>query len=145
MEARQSEPEESIMPNLILIDDDEVLRRALARLLERHGFSVREASNGLEGLKLMRELPAPLVVTDLIMPEMEGIETIRHLRRMYPATRIVAISAGGTIGPKCYLAVAKQLGADRTLAKPFKPERLLRMVAELLAPSPLAAHADDGD
>lgn len=133
------------MPDLILIEDDELLRRTLTRLLERHGFSVREAGNGMEGLKLMRELPAPLVVTDLIMPEMEGIETIRHLRRLYPDTRIVAISGGGTIGAKCYLAVARQLGADRTLAKPFKPEQLLRVVAELLAPSPIVAHTDDGD
>jgi CheY-like chemotaxis protein len=136
---------EPTMPDLILIEDDELLRRMLARLLERHGFSVREAGNGLEGLKLMRERPAPLVVTDLIMPEMEGIETIRHLRRLYPETRIVAISQGGAIGPKCYLAIATQLGADHTLAKPFRPEQLLRLVAELLAPSPLAAHADDGD
>jgi len=133
------------VPDLILIEDDVVLRHALAKLLDRHGFEVREATNGLEGLKLMRENPATLVVTDLIMPEMEGIETIRHLRRLYPDTRIVAISAGGPIGPECYLAVAKQLGADCTLAKPFKPEQLLRVVADLLAPSPMVAHADDGD
>jgi CheY-like chemotaxis protein len=133
------------MPDLILIEDDETLRQMLARMLDRHGFAVREADNGLEGLKLMRELPAPLVVTDLIMPEMEGIETIRHLRRLYPDTKIVAMSGGGKVGAKCYLAVARQLGANRTLAKPFKPEQLLRMVAELLAPSPIVAHADDGD
>ena len=85
------------MPDLIIIEDDETLRQMLARMLDRHGFSVREAANGLEGLKLMRELPVPLVVTDLIMPEMEGIETIRHLRRLYPDTKVVAMSGGGKV------------------------------------------------
>jgi len=133
------------MTDLLLIDDDEVPRQTLARMLKRNGFVVREASNGLEGLKQMRQSPAPLVVTELVMPEMEGIEILRQLRRLYPDTRIIAISGGGKPGAQCDLAVAKELGAHRTLAKPFKHDQLLRMVAEVLAPSPRSAFADDGD
>jgi len=128
------EPEEQTMADILIIEDDALLRQALARLLERHGYQVREAGNGIEGLKCMQERPARLVITDIIMPEMEGIETIRHLRRFYPHTKIIAMSGGGKVGPHLYLKIASELGAHETLPKPFLPWVLVQSVQKLVPP-----------
>jgi len=122
------------MGEIIIIEDDELLRQMLVRWLGANGYPVREAGNGHEGLRLMRERPATLVITDLVMPDMEGIETIRHLRRGYPQTKIVAISGGGVGDANGYLKIASELGAHRTFAKPFFPGELLCAVQELLQP-----------
>ena len=121
------------MPDILLIEDDAPLRQTLARLLSRSGYAVREAENGKVGLCLMGERAADLVVTDILMPEMEGIETIRHLRKRYPETRIVAISGGGRGDAHCYLKIARELGAQKTLTKPFFPYELLSALKELQA------------
>lgn len=122
------------MAEIIIIEDDELLRQMLVRWFVSNGYAVREAGNGHEGLRLMREQPARLVITDLVMPDMEGIETIRHLRRGYPQTKIVAISGGGVGDAAGYLKIASELGAHRTFAKPFFPGELLAAVEELLPP-----------
>lgn len=117
---------------ILIVEDDSAIRSMLRRMFEREGYDVADASNGKEGLKLFRKDPAKLVITDLIMPEKEGIETIMALRRDFPDVKIIAISGGGIIGPKDYLETAKTLGADLTFTKPFELKELLEAVKELL-------------
>jgi len=117
---------------ILVIDDDEVIRSLLRSLLERDGYDVMEAENGKIGLKLIRENGADLVITDLIMPEKEGIETIRELRRDFSDVKIIAISGGGTIGPETYLQMAKGMGAHRVFEKPFKLKEMSEAIRELL-------------
>ena len=117
---------------VLIIDDDEQLRALLREILERAGFAVVEAANGVEGLRLFRGDPADLVITDLIMPDKEGVETILELRREFPEARIIAISGGGRNGCANYLPIAARLGARRTLAKPFSRQEILDSVRETL-------------
>jgi DNA-binding response OmpR family regulator len=120
------------MSLILVIDDDEIIRSLLRDLLERDGYDVMEAENGKTGLKLVRENGADLVITDLIMPEREGIETIRELRRDFSDVKIIAISGGGTIGPETYLQMAKSMGAHRVFGKPFNLEEMSEAIRELL-------------
>jgi len=83
------------MARILLIDDDAPVRRTLRKMLERQGYEVEEAPDGKAGLTLYQENPADLIITDLIMPEMEGIETIMELRRRFPDVKIIAMSGGG--------------------------------------------------
>ena len=121
------------MQRVLVIDDDEQVRALLYEILERAGFEVMEASNGVEGLKLYRLQPADLVITDLIMPEKEGVETIMELRSQFPNARIIAISGGQRAGGRDYLPIAARLGARRTVAKPFSRQEILEAVRETLA------------
>jgi DNA-binding NtrC family response regulator len=121
------------MKRVLIIDDDEQLRALLFEILDRAGFEVIEAANGEEGLKRYREQPIDLVITDLIMPEKEGVETIVELRREFPNARVVAISGGGRAGGRDYLPIAARLGASRTVAKPFTSQEILEAVRETLA------------
>ena len=120
------------MALILIIDDDDQIRRVLRKTLERDGYDVADAPNGKEGIRLYRENPADLVITDIIMPEKEGIETIMDLRREFPEVKIIAMSGGGRIGPEDYLHMAKGLGAQRTLTKPLERDELLRVVRELI-------------
>jgi CheY-like chemotaxis protein len=121
------------MQRILVIDDDEQLRALLYEILDRAGFEVVEAANGVEGLKLYRSQPADLVITDLIMPEKEGVETIMELRDQFPNARIIAISGGERAGGRNYLPIAARLGARRTVAKPFSRQEILDAVRETLA------------
>lgn len=121
------------MQRVLIIDDDEQFRALLYEILDRAGFEVVEAGNGVDGLKLYRQQPADLVITDLIMPEKEGVETIMELRDEFPEARIIAISGGERIGGRDYLPIAARLGARRTLAKPFSRQEILTAVRETLA------------
>jgi len=116
-----------------VIDDEPGMRGTMRRILERDGHEVREAENGSEGLRLFREQQADVVVTDLLMPDKEGIETIVELREEAPNVRILAISGGGAVGAESTLADAEALGADASLAKPFTVDQLRNAVAALLA------------
>jgi CheY-like chemotaxis protein len=115
-----------------VIDDDPNIRQMLHHMLEREGFEVSTASNGNEALAMFRAQPADLVITDIIMPEKEGIETIRELKGAFPDTKIIAISGGGRVGPSDYLKMAKLLGAQRTIAKPFDRSEMLSAVKEAI-------------
>jgi CheY-like chemotaxis protein len=117
---------------ILLIDDDDLLRGVLAQALIHGGHTVVEASNGQEGLDLFRAAPVELVITDLIMPVQEGVETIMKLRRLKAAVPIIAIS-GGVSNSKHYLDLAAKIGAKRILAKPFTPLQLIEAVDEVLA------------
>ncbi|MDY6951804.1 MAG: response regulator [Thermodesulfobacteriota bacterium] len=119
-------------PRVLVIDDDVGIRTMLRRLLEGAGYEVTEAPDGNQGIYLYRQDPVDLVITDIIMPEKEGLETIRELRRDFPKVKIVAISGGGRIRADEYLPMAEKFGADRTLAKPFDPKELLDAVHELV-------------
>ena len=118
--------------SILVIDDDEPIRELLWTMLEREGYRVLEAPDGDEGLKQFTETPTDLVITDLIMPGKEGIETIRDLRRKFSGVKIIAVSGGGRIGPDSYLKMAKGVGALRTLSKPFDRTILLKAVEEVI-------------
>ena len=120
------------MAQILIIDDDDQLRLMLRKTLERSGYEVVEAPNGKEGIKRFREMPCDLVITDLIMPEKEGLETISELKEDFPDIKVIAISGGGRVGPNDYLHLAKMLGAQRTLTKPIELPELLKTIKELL-------------
>jgi CheY-like chemotaxis protein len=118
------------MSRVLVIDDDAQVRRMVSRILSGTGHDVVEAEDGEAGLSLLRqELPA-LVLTDLVMPKKEGIETIREIRQASPETRIIAMS-GSSAG--LYLHAAERLGADAVLAKPFRASELLETIDRVLA------------
>ncbi len=120
------------MANLLLIDDDKDLREILTMTLVEAGHVVRQAKEGREAVMLFRREPADVVITDLIMPGQEGIETIVALRKERPKLPIIAISGGVEHSP-VYLGIAARLGAQRTLAKPFTIDELLKAIDEVLA------------
>ena len=123
-----------IMPTtILLVDDDDDFRRVAAITLKRAGYEVHEARNGAQAVHECFSLHPNLVIIDLIMPEQEGLETIVELRQMNPALPIIAISGGGRNTPEDYLAMAKKLGANRMLAKPFMGSEMLQVVSEVLA------------
>lgn len=120
------------MARILVIEDDFLVLKVLHYVLVCEGYEVIKASNGKEGMRLYRKDPVDLVITDLIMPEKDGIETIRELTAEFPNIKIIAISGGGRIGPVDYLHMAKVLGARRTLAKPIERDELVGVVKELL-------------
>jgi DNA-binding response OmpR family regulator len=120
------------MPHLLLIDDDELFRPMLRENLEQMGYTVTEARNGQEGLEKYASAPADLVLTDIIMPDKEGIETIVELRKKWPGVKIIAMSGGGRLTAASYLNVAQKLGAGCVLSKPFSTDELSAAINKLL-------------
>lgn len=120
------------MRHILLVDDDEQFRSMLSESLRRADYEVTEACDGREGLKLYRDRPADLIITDLIMPEKEGLETIQEFRRDYPAAKIIAISGGSRHGSFDYLKLAQAFGARHVLAKPFPREQILEVIKQVL-------------
>jgi DNA-binding NtrC family response regulator len=120
------------MAHILIIDDDDQLRTLLRQALEREGYTVGEAQNGREGMARYRATPADLVITNILMPEQEGLETIRVLRQESPEVKIIAISGGGQMGALDFLDIAAKLGSRRTLRKPFALQELHTVVREVL-------------
>jgi CheY-like chemotaxis protein len=120
------------MARIILVDDDDQLRTVLALVLERAGHTVTAVPDGARGLAAYRAAPADLVVTDLVMPEKEGIETIVELRAEFPDVRVIAISGGGRHLGTDYLQLASRLGAKRMLSKPFTNQEILTAIDDVL-------------
>ena len=120
------------MHHILIIDDESSIRKLIHIMLEQNGYKVDEAADGAAGIKKIKIDPPDLIITDLIMPGKEGIETIMELRRDYPDLKIIAMSGGGVIGPQEYLKIAKSVGAYRTFKKPFKMGELLEAVEALL-------------
>ena len=114
------------------MDDDDVLRSALRVILEGAGYEVADAADGAAGVGLYREHGADLVLVDIFMPAMDGLEVIRALRAAVPRPKLVVMSGGGGIGPEDILRMAAALGAERTLTKPFAPTALLGAVRDVL-------------
>ena len=128
------------MARILIVDDEELVRLTLRQALEKERHELVDATNGEEALRLLRRRAVDLVITDIIMPEKEGIETIREIRQDYPETKIIAISGGGRMGNVDFLRMSQLLGADAILPKPFGPEELLKLVRRILAPE----DQDDG-
>lgn len=120
------------MALILVIDDDEAMRRLIMRTLASGKHRVVEASNGQDGMKLVGELKPDAVITDILMPQQEGIQTIREIRERAPEIKIIAMSGGGSSHNLMFLDVARAFGADAVLAKPFKPGELKDTVARVL-------------
>ncbi|MFZ5569542.1 MAG: response regulator [Thermodesulfobacteriota bacterium] len=120
------------MPHVLIIDDEPQIRSMLRQMLERIGLRVSDAPDGKAALALQRNDPADLIITDIIMPEKEGLETIIEMKRACPGIKIIAMSGGGRNKPTDYLSLAQKLGAVRTFAKPIAQKDLIAAVQELL-------------
>lgn len=120
------------MGYILVIEDEAQMRKLLRQVLEEAGYEVEEARDGLEGTRLYRERPADLIITDMVMPKKEGMETILDLKREFPDVKIIAISGGGRFGPEPYLQIAEGFGAERIFTKPFDIKDLLAAIEELL-------------
>lgn len=120
------------MARILVIDDEKLARMALNRMLKAGGHEVVEAENGRQGLCVYEESPVDLVVTDILMPEMEGLETIRELQRRWPEVKIISITGGGLANGRNTLRAAKEFGAHAVLAKPFREQEFLKLVEEAL-------------
>jgi len=127
-----------MMAVILVIDDAATVRHLMRRVLVEAAHTVIEAQDGDVGLSLFQAQRPALVITDLFMPNREGIETIQELRRLAPDAKIIAMSSSSTASGKLYLSAARKLGADAILPKPFKPAELLAAVENMLAlpPSP---------
>src|SRR4051812_5429477 len=120
------------MPLILLVDDDDSLRTMLRITLIRLGYEVSEARNGREAIVLYKQRTPDLVLTDIVMPEQEGVQTIGELRSQHAGAKIIAMSGGGRAGAAGYLKIAKAMGADRVLAKPFSNDEMIAVLSELL-------------
>jgi len=131
------------MTRVLIIDDEEDIRVVLKEVFVRAGFEVAVASDGNEGLNLLREQGADLVITDIIMPGSDGVELAYEIRCEFPKTKIIVMSGGGNVAPleyepsaiatSAYLASAAAVGADMTITKPFDREELINAARELTA------------
>lgn len=123
---------------MLVVDDDAGIRNFLRMLLELEGYEVATVGNGIEALDAQRKNPAAIVVTDIFMPDGEGMETIVQLREEFPQVRIIVMSGGGAYRGADYLKLARELGAVRALKKPFPPQELLDAMREVAGTAPTA-------
>jgi DNA-binding NtrC family response regulator len=121
------------MTRILLVDDDDLSRGAIHRMLERAGYTVYSTGQGSQAILRYKTDPADVVITDLIMPETDGLEIIQELRKNDPAVRILAISGGGRVDAEEYLSVARKFGALEVLSKPFTGQELKQAVERALA------------
>ena len=122
------------MARILLLDDDRALRDVVRMILEEAGHTVCDAPDGRAGVEMYRENPADVVITDIRMPEKTGNEAILELRAEFPDVKIIAMSGGGSVGTDIYMRVAKKLGADEAISKPFAPDELLAAIRTLMEP-----------
>ena len=120
------------MARILVIDDDELMREMVRDMLKRAGYEVLEAKDGKEGIELFRENRVDLVITDLFMPEKDGVEVILALQREFPGTKIIVISGGSVRGRTNLLSVVQDFGVQYAFVKPFPPQELLDAVEEVL-------------
>jgi CheY-like chemotaxis protein len=121
------------MPNILIVDDDDDIRRVLRRILETDGHVVVDCANGQDALHAMGARRPDLVITDVYMPEMDGIEFLVHLRERDPDLPVLAVSGGSLATADFVLEDASQLGANAVLSKPFDIDEMRRTVRRLLA------------
>lgn len=125
------------MPGILIVEDDADMREMLKITLARRKFSIQEASNGKEAISKFKPSITDLVITDLIMPDEDGLKVIMKLRELKPDIKIIAISGGGKAGPGNYLNLARALGADFVLPKPFSINDLISKIEQLVDPEQL--------
>lgn len=116
---------------ILVIDDDLAVRSMLKQTLEKAGYDVMVAADGAVGLRFFQLQQVDLIITDILMPEKDGWETIRDIRTHFPDAKIIAISGGRASGAYRYLTIARRLGADRIFTKPIEREKLLAAISEL--------------
>ncbi len=121
------------MKKILIIDDEKSIRSMLMQLFEKNNYEVTLARDGQQGIKLYKENRPDIIITDLIMPEKEGLETIKELKALNPDVKIIAMSGGGTVDPGTYLDLAKRMGALCTFSKPIDNKLLVSTVKELIA------------
>lgn len=119
--------------SILIIDDDPAVSRTLSLILTRAGYQVATAVSGRSGLELLTGGAFDLVLTDIIMPELDGIEAIRKIRTDHPGLRVIAMSGGGQIDKADFLHMAEALGADRVIEKPVRSDKLLELVGSVMA------------
>lgn len=120
------------MKRILIIEDDPITQELVKDILEEENYDVEVAGNGIDGLELQNSNPFDLIITDIVMPEKEGIETILEIKRDYPKVKLIAISGGASYGANGYLKMAKMLGVERTFPKPFERDDIVNAVKELL-------------
>jgi DNA-binding response OmpR family regulator len=120
------------MAKILVIEDDVMVRNTIDRILRHGGFEVVTAEDGARGMTSFRAEHPDLVLTDIIMPEREGIATIVEIKRERPDAKIIAMSGGGRIGSADFLGMARKLGADDIIPKPFLPQELIRRIKACL-------------
>jgi len=130
------------MLRILVIDDESLTRSTVVTMLNREGFSVEEASDGQAGIAMIHKTPPDIVITDLFMPNRDGIEIVMELKRSYPQTKIIAMTGGGQRRMMEIASAATVLGADHILYKPFEMESLLAAVNAVLGtpPPPRSQH-----
>ena len=131
------------MKKILVIDDEEDIRIVLQQVLELEGYEVAVAADGREGLAILDQDGADLVITDVIMPGMDGVETLEHIREKWPGMPVIVISGGGNVAPmeyqpgaiatNAYLESARQAGAALSITKPFERKELVDAVGSLLS------------
>jgi DNA-binding NtrC family response regulator len=119
------------MARIVVIDDEENIRFFVSEALTSSGYDVACASDGNKGLEIIDKFKPDIVITDILMPNKEGIETIPEIKQRHPEIKIIAMSGGGRIKGENYLKLAERLGTDATILKPFKIHNLLDIVAKL--------------
>jgi CheY-like chemotaxis protein len=120
------------MPGILIVEDNQELREILKESLNRKRFTVQEAENGKDAIIHFKPGVTDLVITDLIMPEEDGLKVIMKLREIKPSIKVIAISGGGKAGPASYLNLAKALGADAIYSKPFSVNEMIEKIEDLL-------------
>jgi CheY-like chemotaxis protein len=121
------------MAKILVIDDEELNRFSIRKVLEGAGHEVAEAVDGVVGLEMQKKQNFNLIITDILMPKKEGLETLQEIKEGYPGISVIAISGGGRLGNMDFLSAAELLGADAILAKPFTDEQIVTCVSECLA------------
>lgn len=117
---------------VLIIEDDELVRLTCRNLLKKEGHEVLEAENGAAGVDCFKKEKPDLVITDILMPDKEGLETIIEIRAINPDAKILAISSGGSTQNMSFLKMAKELGATYALKKPLKPDQLVAVTREMI-------------
>ena len=118
--------------NVLLVDDDQQFRNYMCEMLKDHNYEVIEAENGVAGLEMYNACNPDVIITDIVMPEKEGIELILTVRGTNPSMPIIAISGGNLGNADSYLNMAEKLGVNATLSKPFMMEDILKVLDEVL-------------
>lgn len=121
------------MPRILVIDDNDAFRSTICLWLKRHGYEVLEASNGKTGLQILSSSGPDVMLTDILMPEQDGLETIQAVRKKLPALKIIAMSGGMLDGRIDFLPLASKFGADHVMPKPFSGSELLLVLEKVLA------------